>query len=131
MKINWKWTISILAGLAILFFLPYLLSLFMGVNWGGGMMRYGYAHPMMFDGRYDGFSPFGGLLWGIGRLVGGLIPLALLALAIYGGIMLFNRNRPIPAAPSGIAESPARACPNCAKSAAEDWSTCPYCGTTL
>jgi hypothetical protein len=85
-------------------------------NWGnrgGGMM-----------GNW-GYSPFGWFGMGLGMLFMGLIPLGILALVIYGVVMLARNSGNIPPA------APASPCPNCGKATQADWKNCPYCGTAL
>lgn len=90
--------------------------------WHHGMMNQnpGFVGPMMYG---SGF-----FFLGIFRL---LIPLAVVGLAIYGGVALFRRN-PSPAVTAEAAPAvPTRTCATCGKPSQDDWKNCPYCGSTL
>jgi len=73
--------------------------------------------------------PFGGF-------VGGLICLGILALVVFGIIMLVRATRKsnaaaTPAAGTGAAPTPAESmetCKKCGKPLQSDWKNCPYCG---
>lgn len=93
----------------------------------------------LIGGRYDGcgmmggnrgmmggwgFFPFGIFGMGLGMLFVWLIPVGLVALAVYGVVSL-ARN-------TGSNISPSLpSCPNCGKTTQVDWQNCPYCGNAL
>lgn len=115
-KINWL-VVSII-GVIVLLFL-----------FGAGAMagRWGYGgYGMMGDyGGHMGWGlvPFGWFGMGFGMLFMWLIPVGLIALAIYGVVALTRNATPPPAALA--------ACPNCGKGTQADWQNCPHCGTAL
>ena len=72
-----------------------------------------------------GYSPFGWFGMGLGMLFMWLIPIGILALAVYGVVALArNSGNNTPATP----QSP---CPNCGKGTQADWQNCPHCGAAL
>jgi uncharacterized membrane protein len=104
---------------------PGMMGRYPGGGYGhGGMMGRGFGYSGMMRGGF-GFFPFGGIFTG-------LFGLAILGLAIYGIVALFNR-RPAPVAVPAANVSPVATatCANCGKPAQEDWKTCPYCGNAL
>lgn len=120
MKSNIGWILAIVLGLVLILGVP---ALFMmggfGQGYYGGMMG-GYGH-MGSWGHMGGFGFFGMLMmW--------LIGLGLLVLVVVGVVFLVNAlnktNNP-------SALQPGPKCPNCGKSVQADWTTCPYCGTSL
>jgi len=155
----WKWFLGIL--LVLVFIGLFVASAFLmhgGFARGGfdsrGFQQYGQFErgPMMGGGQFYGFGGGPGWMMGgggygfhplafCGRLFGGLIPLLLLALIIYGAYRLGRHKSP--AAVSSNAESTslaapadepsdapiAKTCRKCGSPIQEDWRNCPICGT--
>jgi len=134
MKKVWKWILGILIVLVILAVLFALAFMFhngfgksfiirelpRGRAWNGPMMGNGW-HRLGMGVR--GFMPFGAVF----ALLGGLIPLALLVLLVYGAYRLgTKRSNAGVAAPA--APAPARTCVQCGRPLQDDWKNCPYCG---
>ena len=138
MNKKWKWILGITIGLVVLFGLGIVAASF----FGGGHMSFGrsayYGHPMMDDYGFNGRNPMegynnyrhpmmggwglGGLFMGFGMLLLWAFPVGLLFLVVYGAVRLANKsNTPIAA----------QTCANCSKPVQADWTTCPYCGTTI
>jgi hypothetical protein len=88
-----------------------------------GMMGRGYGYRGMMGGGF-GFFPIGGIFMG-------LIGLAVLGLAVYGVVALFNRQPTPVVVPAPVPTVAAHACSSCGKPVQDDWKTCPYCGNTL
>jgi hypothetical protein len=112
MKNFWKWFLGI-ALVLVLFFGPYFLRLvFPAMGYGYGMMGFG-------RGMMGGFGvfPFGmGLMW--------IVPLGIVALAVFGVVWLVNNF-------NGSKTAQGQVCSTCGKPVQTDWKTCPYCGNTL
>jgi hypothetical protein len=136
-----KWILYILLGLVALAVVAAIVFAFLGFGHGFAMMRPGlrYVQPYHYYNFYPGRMIFGGL-FGLGLFL--LVVIGIIALISF----LVRGNRPPqvtstpPVAPSSqiaqepaasTAPAPARTCPNCGRSAQEDWSTCPYCGHAL
>ena len=122
------WITGIVLAAALLLFVPSLLmfgrSGWMhdgGYNMMGGYSNVGPGSSMMGDYGY-------GMMGGGWMTFGWIIPIAILILIIGAGVWLgnslSNRSKASPSAP-------AQSCPNCSKAVAADWSTCPFCGTSL
>lgn len=95
--------------------------------WVGTMIGGGYGSYGMMGGRsgmMGGFSPFGMFGMGLGMLFVWLIPVGLVALAVYGVVSLAQNT-----GANGSISLPS--CPNCSKNTQADWQNCPHCGTTL
>jgi hypothetical protein len=155
MSKTWKWIIGIAIGLlvlAVIIAIPFGMHQ-LAVNkvaqfsapgfergfdrdLGPGMMgrgaeNYYWRHRMMNQNL--GFV--GPRLYGSGFFIfgifGWLIPLAVIGLAIYGVVALFQR-KPSPAAAVEVAPAaPSRTCASCGKLAQGDWKNCPYCRSDL
>jgi uncharacterized membrane protein len=112
-KVNW-WIVGIIAVIVALFL------------FGSGMTAgsWGYRGWGMM-GNW-GYSPFGWFGMGLGMLFMWLIPVGIVALIVYGVVVLV-RNTGNNTAPS----TPLTPCPNCGKGVQANWQNCPYCGTTL
>ena len=122
MKRNTIWIIGAILLLAALFILP---SLFYGR--GGMMSGYGTMGNNWMNEGYEMGSGYG--MMGGGMMGGSwIISIVVLILVIAGGVwlgnVLSNRGRISSSAPE-------QTCPNCDKAVATDWSTCPYCSTSL
>ena len=124
MKRNTIWiVIGAILLLAAVFFLP---SLFYGR--GGMMSGYGTMGNNWMNEGYEMGNGYG--MMGSGMMMGGswIISIVILFLVITGGVWLgntlSNRGRISSSAPE-------QTCPNCDKAVATDWSTCPYCSTSL
>lgn len=146
----WKWILGIVIVLVVLF----------GLGVGARLLTRsflpetsiavdGFAHPMMFGldkyGDVDGFR--GQVVVGRGGLgscggffhtgrgfmaFGWLIPLALVALVIYGGYRLgFRRGQDNGASLPSAGVSAARACTKCGHQVQEGWTHCANCGKKL
>ena len=127
------WITGIVLAAALLLFVPSML-MFGRSGWmhdSGYNMMEGYSNvgpgsSMMGD---YGYGMLGGNMMGGGWMAfGWLIPIAILILVIAAGVWLGNAlsNR------SRISSSaPAQSCSNCSKAVDADWSTCPFCGTSL
>jgi hypothetical protein len=135
MKKVWKWILGIFLALLAIGVIVFLV-LFCINNFGGAGYR-PYMHfergvsPMMGGRGMVGFMPFMGL-----RMIGGLIPLLLLGLLVYGayrlgrrGHMFPSHQHPFPPPPPPAA--PGKSCPNCGKPLQDDWVSCPYCGEKM
>lgn len=109
-KIHW--------GTGIIFLLVALLAFLVGLGIFGGWSCGGYGSHMG-----PGFLPFGWLGMGLGMLLLWLLPVGLVILAGLGIIWLVRGN--------AISSASRRVCPNCKRSASDDWQHCPYCGTQL
>jgi hypothetical protein len=140
MKKVWKWILGIiivLVVLAVLFALAFMFHNGFGRSisfrefpqsrvWNGPMMGGGdgWHRPGM---GVRGFMPFGMVF----AFLGGLIPLALLGLLVYGAYRLGKKRAniamAIPAAPAPVA-APTHNCAKCGQPVQEDWKNCPYCG---
>jgi len=138
MKKVWKWILGIiivLVVLAVLFALAFMFHNGFGRSisfrefpqsrvWNSPMMGGGdgWHRPGM---GVRGFMPF---RMGFAFL-GGLIPLALLGLLVYGAYRLGKKRANIamevPAAP---APALTHTCAKCGQAVQEDWKNCPYCG---
>ena len=119
MKNFWKWFLGI-ALVLVLFFGPYLFHLVfptLGYGYGGYGMMGGRSGGYGMMGGYN-FSPFGGLMW--------LVPLATLALVVWGVVWLVNNLNG-----SKTVQAQPRTCAACGSAAQPDWKTCPYCGNNL
>jgi len=140
MKKVWKCILGILivsVVLAVLFALAFMFHNGFGRSigfrefpqsrvWNGPMMGGGdgWHRPGM---GVRGFMPFG-----LGfAFLGGLIPLALLGLLVYGAYRFGNKRANIamavPAAPAP-ALTPTHTCAKCGQPVQKDWKNCPYCG---
>jgi len=91
--------------------------------WNGPLMDGGDWHRPGMGVR--GFMPFGMVF----AFLGGLIPLALLGLLVYGAYRLGKKRANIamtvPAAP---APALTHTCAKCGQAVQEDWKNCPYFG---
>lgn len=114
-KTNWL-VIGIVAIVAI------LILFWVGTMIGGGYRGYGMMGGR--SGMMGGFSPFGMFGMGLGMLFVWLIPVGLVALAVYGVVSLARNTGP-------NASTSLPSCPNCGKNTQADWQNCPHCGTTL
>ena len=130
---NINWTQVLVFGLvALVVFGLGLGVLFLLFGGGFGTMGRGMMGP---GGMRGGWCPWCG---GTGRLGGGLVgtvlgvtfacllPLALLALLVVGGVWL-ARNV---SGGEGPQQSVVR-CPSCGRPVEPDWQACPYCGEDL
>jgi len=111
----------------VIFSVVLLLVILAGVAllgvWGYG--SYGRIGPgMMGPGMMGGWG-YGPLGW-FGMMFMWLIPVSLIVLVALGVVWLVRAVDN-----SGVPPSPARACPNCGRTAQVDWRTCPYCGQVL
>ena len=154
MKKAWKWILGIVIGILVVCLILAAVPFFMH-NFGGGsygmMGNYGRGgdfdgwgrHPMM--GGRGGYMPFYGGFFLLGGLFRLLIPLALLGL-VGSGIFTLGKRSVAPAVVNAApvtapAVEPAveasgesvstRACARCGKPVQDDWTTCPYCGTSI
>lgn len=121
-KTNWL-VIGIISIVAI------LILFWVGTMIGGGYRGYGMmgGYGGMMGGRsgmMGGFSPFGMFGMGLGMLFVWLIPVGLVAFAVYG-VFSLARNT------GANGSTPLPSCPNCGKNTQADWQNCPHCGTTL
>jgi len=117
----WKWVLLFLGVFLVAFFVALPL-----LGLGGFGHVYGWM-PMMGlrsggcglwgSGFGSGFGLFGGALMMLGMF---LIPLALVALIVFGVVSLTRKNQP------EITSS--RPCANCGKPVQTGWVACPYCG---
>ena len=163
MNKTWKW---ILGTVLVLIVIAAIVCTFVFM---GGFMRNGVAahgmfqsngwgdfeqHGQMMNGAYGYAGPgsmMGGRLGFIGRspmmhghgffpLFGGLIPLALLGLLVYGAYRMGMKKSTaqvsaVAATNEVVTESPAsesmdgQTCRKCGGIVQEDWRNCPYCGT--
>lgn len=115
MKSRTGWILVIVLGLALLFFLPFLLMGGYGGMMGPGMMGfYGYMNPLG--------SLIMAVMW--------LIPIGAIVLIIFAAVGLFSNKNNVNKSLTGIS-LPGRTCHNCGKPAQTDWKTCPYCGHSL
>jgi hypothetical protein len=138
MKKVWKWILGILIVLVILAVLFALAFMFhnafsRGISfreipqsrvWNGPMMGGGdgWHRPGM---GVRGFMPFGMFF----AFFGGLIPLALLGLLVYGAYRLGKKRANIAmAVPAAPAPALTQTCAKCGQAVQEDWKNCPYCG---
>jgi hypothetical protein len=136
-----NWMTWILLGLAAFFILSLLTIPFAGWGHAGGweMMRPGIEAHKTVDGfarGAGGFSPFG-LLFG---LVGMLFRIALFALLLFAGIVLWQKlsgsgntaNDLANDLTSRISSLFTRAtCPQCGQPVQSHWQHCPHCGQPL
>ena len=100
-------------------------------GWNGPMMRGGdgWGRPMM-GGRGFGFTHFGLMPFGFmfGGLMG-LIPLALLALVLYGTYLIGkNSVKPAAVAATAAPSIAIHACAKCGSMVQDDWKFCSNCG---
>lgn len=120
-KTNWL-VIGIVSIVAI------LILFWVGTMFGGGYRSYGMmnGYGMMGGNRgmMGGFSPFDMFGMGLGMLFIWIIPVGLVALAVYGVVSLARNTGP------NVSTS-LPSCPNCGKTTQADWQNCPHCGTTL
>ena len=163
MSKTWKWVLGIVLVLAVIVAVVCSIAfhagfmrdgvaahgMFESKGWGdfdqhSQMMNgvKGYAgHGQMMGGGY-GFNGHGSMMRGRGffPFFGGLIPLVLLGLLVYGAYWLgkkkSNTQVSAVAAPSAVAaDSPVseptdgQACRKCGGMVQEDWRNCPMCGT--
>ena len=121
MKSKIGWILGIVLVVVLLLALPVLFM--MGRLWPGGYggMMGGYGGMMGGFGHMGSFGFFGmALMW--------LIPLGLLVLVVAGVVALVNG---LTRSSNTQAPLPGQKCSNCGKPAQADWTTCPYCGTSL
>ena len=138
MKKVWKWILGILivlVVLAVLFALAFMFHNGFGRIisfreipqsrvWNGPMMGGGdgWHRPGM---GVRGFMPF---RMGFAFL-GGLIPLALLGLLVYGAYRLGKKRANIAmAAPAAPVPALTHPCAKCSQPVQEGWKNCPLCG---
>ena len=101
-------------------------------GWNGPMMRGGdgWGRPMM-GGHGFGFGHFGRMM-PFGFMFGGLmglVPLALLALVVYGAYRLGKGNmKPAAVAPAPAAGIATHACASCSTAVQDGSQFCPNCG---
>lgn len=100
-------------------------------GWNEPMMRGGgWGYPMM--GGERGFGRFGGMPFGGGFLFGGLmqlIPLALLALVVYGAYRIGKSSmKPAAIAATSTPGIATHACANCGTAVQDGSKFCPQCG---
>ena len=117
----WKWVLLFLGVFLVAFLVALPLLSLGGFGYGYGWM------PMMGlrsggcglwgSGFGSGFGLFGGALMMLGMF---LIPLALVALIVFGVVSLTRKNQP------EITSS--RPCANCGKPVQTGWVACPSCG---
>lgn len=155
MKSIWKWILGIILVLVV-------VSLFVSMAYlmyGGGFSRqigignikeFGqfYRGPMMGQGQLYGFGGGPGHMMGrigfispfmfICRSFSRLVPLALLALLVYGAYRLGTRNSNLQVKTNTVPSSPVMAeastssiksCRKCGGEVQEGWNNCPMCGT--
>lgn len=132
MKNFWKWILGIVVVLVVLFVLGIGARLLMVRMFPASAIDYdGYRFPMMMGGR--GLVGFGMPHFNMGFMrLGGLLPLALLGLVIYGAFWLGKRKNQgvdptvVPATPA-----PQPTCSNCGSLVQEGWNHCASCGNKL
>ena len=158
MKSIWKWVLGILLVLVVIGLLVGSAFLLHGFGRGGIEARefQGYGQfqrgPMMGEGQVFGFGGGPGRMmggYGFGLpLIGiclfflrGLIPLALLALVVYGAYRMGKHRTSAPdrnavastnlAAPATAAgeTSAVKTCRKCGSVVQDEWRNCPICGT--
>jgi hypothetical protein len=105
-----------------------------GMPWQNMPRNYGHMMPYNRGGMYGpgfgGFFPFG-------MIFGSLISLGFLVLVVLGIVFLvrsLRRPRQLVEAPASIStpiQVTTHPCTNCERPVQDDWSHCPYCGTTL
>ena len=112
-------------------------------DWNPGRIHPWDDMPMrpnrLFPGRMlPGMLPFGGF-FGILFCLGFVLLLVLSLGALVVSLTRSNKSAPaaVTASPPtpltavSEPEAPSRACPSCQRPVNDDWSHCPYCGTTL
>ena len=125
------WITGIVLVAVFLLFVPSMLMFGRGSfmhNGGYGMMgdydnnNVGPGSSMMdYDG---GYGMMGGGWMAFGWIIPILILILIVAVGVWLGNTLSNRNFARTTTSSG-------ACSNCSKPANADWKTCPYCSTAL
>ncbi len=127
MKNFWKWILGIVIVLVVLFGLGIGARLLLANVLPATAGDYHGFMPMMnlrgMD-RFDGRMSFGG---GFMRL-GGLVPLLLLGLLVYGAYRLGRRNT---AFVTPLSTPPAVGCPKCGQPVQAGWNHCASCGEKL
>ena len=138
MKKVWKWILGIiivLVVLAVLFALAFVFrnAFVRSISfretpqsrvWNGPMMGGGdgWHRPGM---GIRGFLPFGMVF----AFLGGLIPLALLGLLVYGAYRLGKKRANVASTvPTTPAPALTHTCAKCGQPVQDDWKNCPYCG---
>lgn len=114
MKDAWKY---ILGGLLVFILVFFGILLLVYPGYGGMMGGWGYT-PLM-----GGF----GMMSGFMMLFVFLLPLAVIALIVIGGVALLRRPTSVVPPP----QIPVKSCPNCGKPIQADWKNCPHCGNPL
>lgn len=97
----------------------------------------GYGHPLSIHGCMPGLHGF--FLFGaIGRLVMMLVPLVVLALAVWAVVELVRRDGKKPAVASPVTPAPRETaanspltCAHCGKDLSQGWVACPHCGEKI
>lgn len=112
-KVNW-WIVG--TGVIFVTILLFGGGMISGWRSGGYSMMGGYGGHMSW-----GYSPFG---W-IGMLFMWLIPIGILALVVYGVVVLAQNSG------NNTTAAPLSPCPNCGRGTQTDWQVCPYCSTSL
>jgi len=141
MKKVWKWILGILivlVVLAVLFALAFMFHNVLGRSisfrqFPQSRVRNG---PMMGSGdgwHRPGMGMRGFMLFGMGfAFLGGLIPLALLGLLVYGAYRLGKKRANIAVtAPAAPAPALTHTCAKCGQPLQDDWKNCPYCEKKL
>lgn len=127
MKNFWKWILGIVIVLVVLFGLGVGARLLLANVLPAAAGDYHGFMPMM-GGRgvehFFGRMPFGG---GFMRL-GGLVPLLLLGLLVYGAYWLGKRKTP---SVTPLATPSTAVCPQCGQPVQVDWNHCASCGEKL
>ena len=127
MKRNTVWIIGTILLVAILAFLP---NLFYGP--GGMMGSYGMGSNFMDQGDVtsgwadcgSGYGMMGGSWGSFGWPTSVIILVLVVTSGVWLGNALSNRGRV-------SSSTTVQSCPNCNKAVDANWSTCPYCGTSL
>lgn len=121
-KTNWL-VVGIVSIVAILTL--YWVGTLIGGGYGSyGMMSSRFGMMGGNGGLMGGFSPFGIFGMGLGMLFVWLIPVGLVALAVYGVVSLARNT-------GSNSSLSLPSCPNCGKTTQVDWQNCPHCGNVL
>jgi hypothetical protein len=137
---NRNWITWVVLGLVVLFVLSVISIPFSGMGHAGG---WGMRQGMEADGSMHGFTrggwgfgPFG-LLFGV---IGMLFRFGLLALLLFGGLLLWQRLSGSGNTASGIVNDLSSrissmftraTCPKCGHAVQSQWQHCPNCGHPL